>query len=574
MKSSPESHTADMFSAQRMVGPRHRRRTTTVSRRRFLSASAGIAAGAALGAGFLEFQRRPSAQSSRSHYPAIVVGSGYGGGVSALRLGRAGTQTLILEKGRLWDTPDEDGRRFTRMLPADTRAGWFTDIPPSLVPSYMGVSVDQVAENNPSPQPVQAGICDKSVHGAHSVFRGIAVGGGSMINAAIAAVPTAAQVRAAFPDIKADEFLGTYIGRATDMLRINRRDMNWFEQTPYFQYARVGRQYAQAAGYGVDYNASAYSFDYMKAEEAGEVPRSALDFEQQYGNNFGRFGSVDQTYIAAALATGYVSLRPLTEVTGIRREPSGEYVVSIRQIDRWGTEVARDELGCDHLFLCAGVLGTSQILLRARDTGMLPDLSAEIGRGYGNNGDVMVSHMTNDPTGTQQSLMGMINIDGRDDPDNPVYASVFSIPLPVETNALGYYAMVKTDDRADITYDSASDSINIDWPEGHTEHQAARAKIVFDRIVGANGVDYRDDIFDGEVFAPRTVHPLGGAVRGMATDGFGRVKGYDNLYVNDGSLIPGYVGCNPFMSITALAERNIEGILRGRRDAAAAGRLS
>ena len=204
----------------------------------------------------------------------------------------------------------------------------------------------------------------------------------------------------------------------------------------------------------------------MKQEEAGQVPRSALDFEQQYGNNYGRFGSVDETYIAAALATGNVTLRPLTEVTGIRREPSGEYVVSIREIDRWGTEVARDELGCDHLYLSAGVLGTSQILLRARDTGALPDLSEEIGRGYGNNGDVMVSHMTNDPTGTQQSLMGMINLDGRDDPDNPVYASVFSIPLPVETNALGYYAMVKTDDRADIIYDSASDSINIDWPAG------------------------------------------------------------------------------------------------------------
>ena len=69
-------------------------------------------------------------------------------------------------------------------------------------------------------------------------------------------------------------------------------------------------------------------------------------------------------------------------------------------------------------------------------------------------------------------------------------------------------------------------------------------------------------------------HPLGGAVRGRATDGFGRVKGYDNLYVNDASLIPGYIGCNPFMSITALAERNIEGVLRGRRDADSAGRLS
>lgn len=576
MYDSPDSQITDKLPIQRLSDTSEASARAPVSRRRFLGASLGVAVGAAVGAGFLELRSRPSASTSRSHYPAIVVGSGYGGGVSALRLGQAGVQTLILEKGRHWDTPDDDGRRFTRMLPADTRAGWFSDVPPSLVPSYMGVSVEQVAANNPSPQPVQAGICDKSEHGAHSVFRGIGVGGGSMINAAIAAVPTADQVRAAFPDISAEEFLGTYIGRAADVLRVNRRDMDWFEQTPYFQYARVGRQYAQAAGYGVDYNASAYSFDYMKAEEAGQVPRSALDFEQQYGNNHGRFGSVDATYVAAALATGNVKLRALTEVTGVRREPSGEYVVSIREIDRWGTEVARGELGCDQLYLSAGVLGTSQILLRARDTGALPNLNEEIGRGYGNNGDVMVSHLTGDadPTGTQQSLMGMINLDGRDDPDNPVYASMFSIPLPVETHALGYYVMVKTGDRATIGYDAASDAVTIDWPQDYTAHLEERARTVFDRVVAANGVDYRDDIFNGKVFAPHTVHPLGGAVRGRATDGFGRVKGYDNLYVNDASLIPGYIGCNPFMSITALAERNIEGILKGRQDSASVGRLS
>ena len=39
-------------------------------------------------------------------------------------------------------------------------------------------------------------------------------------------------------------------------------------------------------------------------------------------------------------------------------KPSGEYVVSIREIDRWGNEVARDEMGCDQLYLSAGVLGT------------------------------------------------------------------------------------------------------------------------------------------------------------------------------------------------------------------------
>src|SRR5689334_12776059 len=244
MKNSPESHIADRFGVQRAAGVRHRRAERVepkVSRRRFLGASAGIVAGAALGAGFLESRTPSSAKSSRSHFPAIVVGSGYGGGVSALRLGQAGVETLILEKGRLWNTPDDDGRRFTRMLPADTRAGWFSAVPPSLVPSYQGISVEQVARSHPSPQPVQAGICEQSVHGAHSVFRGIAVGGGSMINAAIAAVPTAAQVRAAFPDIDAAEFLGTYLGRATDMLRINQRDMGWFESTPFFRYARVGQ---------------------------------------------------------------------------------------------------------------------------------------------------------------------------------------------------------------------------------------------------------------------------------------------------------------------------------------------
>ncbi|WP_236735486.1 GMC oxidoreductase [Mycolicibacterium peregrinum] len=388
-----------------------------------------------------------------------------------------------------------------------------------------------------------------------------------MVNAAVAAVPTPGQVAECFPDIGADEFLGTYIERAKSALRISYRDRDWFERTPWFQFARVGREYAAAAGYPVDYNGSAYSFDYMKDEEAGTVERSALAFEQQFGNNHGRIGSVDQTYIASAVATGKVTVRPLTEVTSIRREGRDEYVVSTRTIDRWGNELGSEEIGCKQLFLSAGVLGTNQILLRARETGALSDLNDAVGRGYGNNGDVMLAHWLkdSDPAGTQQSLLGLINLDGRADPENPVYATMFSIPLPVETFLLGYYVMVKTGDRADIGYDRASDSITIDWPTAHTDHLIERARAVFDKLLGVNGVDYRDDIFSGQMFAPNTVHPLGGCVRGEATDAFGRVKGYENLYVNDASLIPGYLGCNPFMSITALAERNIEAVLEGRR---------
>lgn len=117
-----------------------------LTRRRFLGAAAGAAAGA-FGVAACSSGR----PESRAFHQAIVVGSGYGGGVSALRLGEAGVDTLILERGRLWDTPDEDGTRFTKMLPADTRAGWFRDVPPSLVPSFRGISVDAVAAQNPGP---------------------------------------------------------------------------------------------------------------------------------------------------------------------------------------------------------------------------------------------------------------------------------------------------------------------------------------------------------------------------------------------------------------------------------------
>lgn len=388
-----------------------------------------------------------------------------------------------------------------------------------------------------------------------------------MVNAAIAAVPTPRQLSEAFPDIDATKFYRRYIRRAETMLRISYRDKNWFERTPCYQHARVARRYSDTAGYTINYNGSAYSFRYMEEEEAGRVPRSALALEQHFGSNYGRVGSLDQTYIAAALATGRVSIRTLTEVTGIRREPNGEWVVSISTIDRYGRMVGNSEIGCHQLHLNAGVLGTTRLLLQARDTGVLPDLSEEIGCGYGNNGDVMLGHSLRDgdSAGSCQSLMGLISLDGRHNPVEPIYANIFPIPLPVETHMLGYYAMVKTDDRAKIVYDQRDGTVTVDWPESHTEHLFAKARAVFDKLITANDVEYRSDLFDGNIFASNTVHPMGGCVRGKATDRYGRVHGYRNLYVNDASLLPGYLGCNPFMTITALAEHNIEAILQNQR---------
>lgn len=56
-------------------------------------------------------------------------------------------------------------------------------------------------------------------------------------------------------------------------------------------------------------------------------------------------------------------------------------------------------------------------------------------------------------------------------------------------------------------------------------------------------------------------HPLGGVVLGKATNLYGRLKGYKNLYIMDGYLIPGSLGVNPYVTITAIAERNIDKII-------------
>ena len=59
-----------------------------------------------------------------------------------------------------------------------------------------------------------------------------------------------------------------------------------------------------------------------------------------------------------------------------------------------------------------------------------------------------------------------------------------------------------------------------------------------------------------------TTHPLGGAVIGRACDSRGRVRGYKNLYVVDGALIPGATGCaNPSLTIAALAERCMDALV-------------
>jgi cholesterol oxidase len=105
--------------------------------------------------------------------------------------------------------------------------------------------------------------------------------------------------------------------------------------------------------------------------------------------------------------------------------------------------------------------------------------------------------------------------------------------------------------------------VSLIWEKGQNDPAVKSARFVFDKVNVANGTSYREDLFSGGVFGDRaTYHPVGGCPLSRATDDFGRVRGYDGLYVVDGSLIPVGIGANPSLSITALAERNVTQILK------------
>ncbi|MFF0448445.1 GMC oxidoreductase [Streptomyces sp. NPDC004609] len=491
--------------------------------------------------------------------PAVVIGSGYGAAVAALRLGLAGVRTIVLEMGRLWDTPGPDGKIFCATTAPDQRSMWFRTRTEAPIGQFLWLDV---VNRNITPYP---GVLDRVGYGDMSVYVGRGVGGGSLVNGGMAVTPPRAYFSEVLPEVDAEGMYGTYFPRARGMLGVNDIDPAWFESTEWYRFSRISRKHAHNAGLRTVFVPNVYDFDYMRREAAGQVTRSALAGEVIYGNNHGK-RSLDKTYLAAALATGRVTIETMSRARAIRRDTGGGYVLTVDRSDITGRVTGTREIGCTRLFLGAGSLGTTELLLRARETGALPDLSAEVGRGWGHNGNVMTARANHlwDTVGANQATMPAMGIDDWANPANPVFAEIAPLPMGMEHWISLYLAITKNPERGTFSYDAATDSARLNWTRSQNQPSVNAAKSLFDRINRANTTIYRYDLFGGNrTFADDfTYHPLGGCVLGRATDGYGRAKGYGGLYVVDGSLVPGSIGVNPFVTITALAERNMERIIQ------------
>ncbi|MCF3181345.1 GMC family oxidoreductase [Streptomyces polychromogenes] len=532
-----------------------------LSRRRLLGLTA-LGAAALAGGTTIGAPRALAADRAdgTAFVPAVVIGTGYGAAVSALRLGEAGVRTVMLEMGQLWNQPGPDGNVFSGMLKPDKRSSWFKNRTEAPLGSFLWLDL---ANRDIDPY---AGVLDRVNFDQMSVYVGRGVGGGSLVNGGMAVAPKRSYFEEVLPRVDSSEMYDRYFPRANSMLRVNHIDSGWFESTEWYKFARVSRDQAQKAGLGTVHVPNVYDFDHMRREAAGEAPKSALAAEVIYGNNHGK-QSLDKTYLAAALGTGKVTIETLHQARTIRQQKDGTYLLTVEQRDADGRLLATKEISCRHLFLGAGSLGSTELLLRARETGTLPELSPEIGAGWGPNGNIMTAranHVWN-PTGANQSSIPALGIDDWDNPQNPVFAEIAPMPAGLETWVSLYLAITKNPERGTFAYDAATDRAALRWTRDQNTPAVNAAKSLFDRINKANTTMYRYDLFGKQLKAfsdDFTYHPLGGCVLGRATDDYGRVKGYKNLYVTDGSLIPGSIGVNPFVTITALAERNIERVIR------------
>ncbi|WP_248960839.1 GMC oxidoreductase [Sphaerisporangium perillae] len=490
-----------------------------------------------------------------AHVPALVIGTGYGGSVAALRLAQAGVDVHMIEMGMAWDTPGSDGKIFCSTLNPDQRSYWLRTTTKQPLNYFLGFPIDKSISR-------YTGILDAEEFSGITVYQGRGVGGGSLVNGGMAVTPKRENFSTVLPSVNADEMYNTYYPRANAGLGVGTIDPAWFESTAWYQYARVGRKHAQRSGFPFVFVPDVYDWDYMKQEAAGTATKSALAGEILYGNNYGK-KSLQKTYIAQATATGKVTISPLHKVTSVAPAAGGGYTVVIEQINTNGDTTATKTVTADKVFFAAGSVGTSKLLVKLKATGALPNLNGEVGKGWGDNGNVMCGRANHlwDPTGAQQATIPCGGIDNWT--AGGAFAEVAPLPIGFETFASFYLSITNNPNRAQFSWNAATGKVDLNWQTVWKQPSITMAKTIFDKINTTEGTIYRTDLFGVyKIWNDQlTYHPLGGAVLNKATDNYGRLTGYPGLYVIDGSLIPGNTSVNPFVTITALAERNIEKII-------------
>jgi cholesterol oxidase len=217
----------------------------------------------------------------------------------------------------------------------------------------------------------------------------------------------------------------------------------------------------------------------------------------------------------------------------------------------------------DRVFFAAGSVGTSKLLVKLKATGALPNLNGEVGKGWGDNGNVMVRpgqpHVGPDRQRCSRPCPAPASTTGPRAARSPRSRRC----RPGSSCGSFYLSITKNPNRAQFSWNAATGKVDLNWQTAWKQPSIDAAKTIFDKINAKEGTIYRTDLFGVyKIWGDHlTYHPLGGARAEQGHRQLRPAAGYPGLYVIDGSLIPGNTSVNPFVTITALAERNIEKII-------------
>lgn len=508
-----------------------------IGRRRFVQASATFTAAASLGACSggtrIEVVDGP-----------LIIGSGFGGSVAAMRLTQAGVRCVMLERGRRWDI-SAAGDTFCSLREQDRRTTWMGNR------SHIGISVAGL--------PRYAGLVEKVVGDEIDAMVGAGVGGGSLVYAGMMLQPPQSLFEMVFPrEVSYAEMDSTWYPRVLETLPADRVPDSIIA-APTYASLRIFLDHAERAGLPVEFNRQAVDWALVEAEIRGELPMEAAAGDYIYGLNSGAKGSLDQTYLRRAEMTGLLDLRPLHWVDRIAQDPDG-YRVEVDVIDDEGVVLEHVVFLARQLILAAGTLGTSRLLVEAKGRGDMPDLPATIGEGFAQNGQHIVQRgMLMENTGALQGGPPCAVIKDLDNPIAPVTVEYGAAAFGFESHTLICPSSSMITGTGRIAYDPVEDRGMLSFPESLGELGVMAGEHTVQALCTAAGGMMQPLI--GRT-RPSTFHPLGGVVMGLNADTFGRITGMPGLYALDGSLIPGVTPLsNPAWTIAAIAERAMATLL-------------
>ncbi|MDQ3953650.1 MAG: GMC oxidoreductase, partial [Actinomycetota bacterium] len=317
-----------------------------------------------------------------SHFDAIVVGSGFGGGVSAYRLASEGMSVCVLERGKAYGpgdfprSPRDTSRNFWD--PSRGLQGMFD------IWSFSGI---------------RAVVCS-------------GLGGGSLIYANVLLRKDRDWfVHQPMPGGEVEEWPVTYddlvphYQAVEEMMDVQKYPLDVAPYDRTFK-THAFRQGAEAAGLRWELPNLAVTFanDGRPPVPGEEIrgPQSLhgkprvtcrLVGECDVGCNYGSKNSIDHTYLSRAKDEGAL-IRTCCEVRSFERGRDGGFVVRYVEHteDNEGHETPTSmltlhEVTCDRLVLSAGTLGTTYLLLK--NLSAFKDLSPALGRRFSGNGDFL-----------------------------------------------------------------------------------------------------------------------------------------------------------------------------------------